>query len=70
MPEMAGATTRPTVSLQRPRLKVCCIVSIEEAEIAVRRGVDAIGLVSAMPSGPGVISDERIAEIAALVKWT
>lgn len=49
----------------RPRLKVCCIASIEEAELAIRYGANAVGLVSAMPSGPGVIPDERIAEIAA-----
>ena len=30
-------------------------------------GASALGLVSQMPSGPGVISDERIAEIAATV---
>jgi phosphoribosylanthranilate isomerase len=43
---------------------VCCIASVEEAELAIRYGADAVGLVSAMPSGPGVIPDERIAEIA------
>jgi phosphoribosylanthranilate isomerase len=51
----------------RPRIKVCCISSVEEASIAVRAGVSALGLVSAMPSGPGVIGDELIAEIAARV---
>jgi phosphoribosylanthranilate isomerase len=35
--------------------------------MAARAGADWIGLVSAMPSGPGVISDERIAEIAEAV---
>jgi phosphoribosylanthranilate isomerase len=35
--------------------------------LAVRHGADAIGLVSAMPSGPGVIPDDRIAEIAATI---
>ncbi len=32
---------------------------------AVECGASAVGLVSAMPSGPGVISEELIAEIAA-----
>lgn len=32
--------------------------------MAVRHGAAALGLVSAMPSGPGVIADELIAEIA------
>jgi phosphoribosylanthranilate isomerase len=45
-------------------IKVCCISTLDEAQLAVAQGVSAIGLVSAMPSGPGVISDERIAEIA------
>jgi phosphoribosylanthranilate isomerase len=51
----------------RPRIKVCCISSAEEAWIAIRAGASALGLVSAMPSGPGVIGDELIAEIAARV---
>ena len=50
-----------------PRVKICCIGSIAEARLAVRHGADALGLVSAMPSGPGPISDESIAEIAATV---
>jgi len=50
-----------------PRVKICCIASVEEAELAIACGASALGLVSHMPSGPGVISDERIAEIAAIV---
>jgi len=50
-----------------PRVKICCIASIEEAALAVECGASALGLVSKMPSGPGPISDERIAEIAATV---
>lgn len=50
-----------------PRVKICCIASLEEAQMAVRHGASALGLVSAMPSGPGPISEELIAEIAALV---
>ncbi len=46
-------------------LKVCCIANIDEAELAVAHGAHAIGLVSAMPSGPGPISDDLIASIAA-----
>ena len=51
----------------RPRIKVCCIQSVEEARLAVRCGASALGLVSAMPSGPGVISEDAIAAIAAAV---
>jgi len=50
-----------------PRIKVCCISTLDEARTAVRLGASALGLVSAMPSGPGVIGDELIAEIAARV---
>ncbi len=49
------------------RVKVCCIASHEEAALAVRYGAHAIGLVSAMPSGPGPIAEELIAAIAARV---
>lgn len=35
--------------------------------MAIRHGASALGLVSDMPSGPGVIADELIAEIAAMV---
>ena len=35
--------------------------------MAVEAGASALGLVSHMPSGPGVISDEQIAETAATV---
>jgi phosphoribosylanthranilate isomerase len=47
----------------KPRVKICCIGSVEEAHLAIRCGASAIGLVSEMPSGPGVISEELIREI-------
>jgi len=50
-----------------PRIKICCISSVDEARLATAYGVDALGLVSAMPSGPGVIPVERIREIARTV---
>jgi phosphoribosylanthranilate isomerase len=50
-----------------PRVKICCIGSVDEAALAVECGASALGLVSSMPSGPGVISDEQIFEIAATV---
>lgn len=53
----------PTVTT-RPRVKVCCIASQAEAQLAVAHGASAIGLVSAMPSGPGVIDEAHIAHIA------
>ena len=48
-------------------VKVCCISSVAEARLAVRYGAAALGLVSSMPSGPGVISEALIAEIVAQV---
>jgi phosphoribosylanthranilate isomerase len=49
----------------KTRVKICCIASKQEADIAVSFGAYAIGLVGNMPSGPGIISDELIAEIAS-----
>jgi phosphoribosylanthranilate isomerase len=49
------------------RVKICCISSIGEAETALACGADALGLVSSMPSGPGVIPETLIAEIADAV---
>lgn len=47
-----------------PRVKICCIASVEEAWMAIRHGASAVGLVSEMPSGPGVIAEELITEVA------
>lgn len=52
---------------QRPRVKICCIMSPYEAQLAVEAGASALGLVGSMPSGPGVIPDSDIAAIAAVV---
>ena len=49
------------------KVKICCIQSIAEAQMSIEYGAYAIGLVSKMPSGPGVISGEKIREIA---KWS
>jgi len=52
---------------RRPRVKICCIASAAEAWLAIEHGAAALGLVSSMPSGPGVIGEEQIAAIAAVV---
>ncbi len=54
-------------SVYQPRIKICCISSIEEARLAIKAGTSALGLVSEMPSGPGVITMETIKQIAAVV---
>ena len=51
--------------MYKPRVKICCISSVKEMKLAVKYGASAIGLVSEMPSGPGVISEELIEEIAS-----
>jgi phosphoribosylanthranilate isomerase len=56
--------------MKKPKVKICCIQSIEEAELAIKYGASAIGLVSDMPSGPGIISEDLIEEIAAAVPST
>lgn len=53
--------------MRKPRVKICCISSLDEAWMAIEHGADALGLVSEMPSGPGVISEDLIALIAARV---
>jgi phosphoribosylanthranilate isomerase len=50
----------------RPRIKICCISSQEEARLAISQGASALGLVGRMPSGPGVISDAQIKVIAEI----
>ncbi|NHB67714.1 phosphoribosylanthranilate isomerase [Perlabentimonas gracilis] len=49
------------------RVKICCISSIEEANLAIKYGASALGLVGKMPSGPGVIDDNLIRKIVETV---
>ena len=51
----------------KPRIKICCIGSTEEAKTAVEYGASALGFVGKMPSGPGVIDDELIFKIVKTV---
>ncbi|WP_317048117.1 hypothetical protein [Pontibacter diazotrophicus] len=51
----------------KPRVKICSISSVQEAQLAIAAGADALGLVGEMPSGPGVIPDARIKEIVMTV---
>ncbi|MCK9421499.1 MAG: phosphoribosylanthranilate isomerase [Bacteroidales bacterium] len=49
------------------RIKICCIGSIAESQIAISFGASAIGLVGKMPSGQGPISDDLILQIVRSV---
>jgi phosphoribosylanthranilate isomerase len=51
----------------RPRIKICCINSEEEAQMAIQYGASALGLVGQMPSGPGIISDDLILRIVKTI---
>jgi phosphoribosylanthranilate isomerase len=53
--------------MTKPRVKICCISSVDEAKIAIEHGASALGLVGPMPSGPGIIGDELINQIARTV---
>ena len=53
--------------VRRPRVKICCMMSIQEMRLAVRAGASAVGLVGPMPSGPGPIDDALAAAIARAV---
>jgi phosphoribosylanthranilate isomerase len=53
--------------MQKQRVKICCISSIQEAQLAIQYGASALGLVGKMPSGPGIIDDALICQIAKTV---
>jgi phosphoribosylanthranilate isomerase len=55
------------VKMSKVKVKICCISSIKEAQIAINHGASALGLVGDMPSGPGIISDDLIAQISKTV---
>ena len=51
----------------KTRVKICCISSKEEAQQVIKYGASGLGLVGNMPSGPGVIGDDLINDIAQIV---
>lgn len=52
---------------QRTRIKICCISSLAEAEMAIAAGADALGMVAASPPGSGQADDATIRAITAEV---
>ena len=51
----------------RTRVKICCIRSNEEAQLAVKLGADAVGFVAQRPPSPRTIPDGEIAAIVLRV---
>jgi phosphoribosylanthranilate isomerase len=53
----------------RTRIKICCMASQEEVELAIRAGADAVGLIgkTAQPSSPRAIDDHAVTALAASV---
>lgn len=66
--DLSPSPVQAVPPMPAPIVKICCIASVEEALLALGAGARALGLVSAMPSGPGVIDDEAIAAIASAVR--
>lgn len=52
---------------KKPRVKICCVRDVQEASTAKKYGVFALGRVSEMPSGPSVIHDDLITELAPVI---
>ncbi len=52
------------------RVKICCIKSVEEAHLAIKSGASDLGFVSHMPSGPGILPEEAIANILKEIPQT
>jgi phosphoribosylanthranilate isomerase len=51
----------------RTRVKICCISSSAEAQLAIQSGADAVGFVAQRPPSPRTIADEAIARIAQMI---
>lgn len=52
--------------LKRIRIKICCMSSADDVRLAVSAGADALGFVSAMPSGAGIVGEDLIAQLIPL----
>jgi phosphoribosylanthranilate isomerase len=53
------------MGMARTRVKICCMGSRDEVRLAVAAGADALGFVSAMPSGAGVLDEALIPPLVA-----
>lgn len=50
-----------------PRIKICCIASPAEADLAVSLGADILGFVAEPASGPGVVTNDAIRSMVCTV---
>ncbi len=61
----------PTVatmnSFARTKIKVCCMASLEEVQLAIRAGADAVGFVCAIPTSVRTIDKLKVAQITPLI---
>ncbi|GAC1657993.1 MAG: N-(5'-phosphoribosyl)anthranilate isomerase [Gemmatimonadaceae bacterium] len=64
---MAALTHRTLGSPFRTRVKLCCMTGEADIHLAVAAGADAVGFVSRMPSGPGVIAEDLIGRLVQTV---
>jgi phosphoribosylanthranilate isomerase len=51
-------------------VKICCIRTPAEVEMALDAGATSLGFVARMPSGPGILDDATIAELVAPIPKT
>lgn len=54
-------------STTRTRIKICCIASLEEAQLAIHAGADAVGFVCATPTSARSIDKQSVALITPLI---
>lgn len=65
MTKLAAHDGHPGGGAPIPAVKICCMQNEAELRMAAAAGATFVGLVGAMPSGPGPIPDEDIARIAS-----
>lgn len=53
--------------LKVDRIKICCIMSQQDADIAIECGATCLGLVAQMPSGPGIIDSTTISNLVRYI---
>ena len=57
-------------SNRRTRIKICCLASLEEVQMAIDAGADAVGFVCAIPTSVRTIDKQKVAQITPVVPPT